>query len=112
MTTEFGLTTMEKIKLMESFVSYTEAYLNYGTATILGGILSDSGFVFTKDTPDPVPVHQAQAREAALNLISTLRGMEFNTADINAITDDMKAVGEAARRLGQGQALVMIDKKE
>lgn len=109
---EYDLTADEQEVVAHAIASYVEGYRNLGTATVLAGILTEEGYVFTDEMPNPIPENQKNTRESALNLIKELRNVGLTTNDINAITEEMKALGEAARKLGMGQALVMIDTKD
>lgn len=109
---DFSFNDVELVSLYKTLESYVVANLNLGTALVLGEILSAQGYTFNEDLSNPIPEHETKVRAESLTLIYELRSMGMNTADLNDVTEDMKAVGKAAQNLGKAHGLRMIDRKK
>lgn len=101
-------TLNRQILIRDAFNTASETYKFYGFCQAVTKFSVLNGEVPLVAAVEMESKYEKESRTNALGLIKVLREDGFTTADINEFSPDLKGVFEAARVLGQAEALVHL----
>lgn len=101
MEREFNLDVFEKREIEDELLLAEQAFIALGHAEYINAYLNRMGVAWTEELPDPLIEAHSESSRSMLTFLTTLREkFNFNTADINDITDDLKKYTIVLREYG------------